>query len=421
MDHMIGGSIYYFSAAVFMSLLLQTDWSNKKKLACSIFAFFGGFALILALCATSEGFEAVLSLYPLVVLAPLYLVFWFVSVHKGLKLLFTLLTASVLMMLPMLLGVVSAEFLDNELLMTIVALLSLAAILVLLIRYFRPPFLYILQAVDSKAYWLSICTIPLFYNAALYVIGLYNMKAETSVPVLFQLFLMLLTLAAYLLIMLTFTQIRRRSESERERDITRLQIHAAQENIQQMQTAQKQAAIYRHDFKHHIQVLHGYLRQKEYDQLDHYLSRICSELDAAVLTRYCKNSTVNLVLSAYAEKFAELGATFDVAADIPDHLHVEEQDLCVVLSNALANALHAAQKIGGKAAVSLTCKVKNNRLAISVENPYQGVVLFRDGLPVSSESGHGYGTQSIAAIAQKYSGVYTFTAQPNVFTFKIVL
>jgi sensor histidine kinase regulating citrate/malate metabolism len=48
-------------------------------------------------------------------------------------------------------------------------------------------------------------------------------------------------------------------------------------------------------------------------------------------------------------------------------------------------------------------------------------VEFADDLPVSTKENHGLGTKSIAAIAQKYGGVYSFTAEDGVFTTSIIL
>ncbi|MEG0914997.1 MAG: hypothetical protein RSG57_04515, partial [Christensenellaceae bacterium] len=63
-----------------MCILLKIDLSDKKKLLLSIVIFAIGFVGILLLCMWT-GIDAVLGLMPVVILIPLYLTFWFISVY----------------------------------------------------------------------------------------------------------------------------------------------------------------------------------------------------------------------------------------------------------------------------------------------------------------------------------------------------
>lgn len=67
---------------------------------------------------------------------------------------------------------------------------------------------------------------------------------------------------------------------------------------------------------------------------------------------YCKNETVNLIFSAFAERALQAGITMEVQADIPQAIILSENDLCVLLSNALENALQSCvrQKKDGRPA-----------------------------------------------------------------------
>ena len=55
------------------------------------------------------------------------------------------------------------------------------------------------------------------------------------------------------------------------------------------------------------------------------------------------------------------------------------------------------------------------------QNPYAGQVTIRNGLPVSTQDGHGYGCHSIQAIAQRNGGLCSFTAENSLFTLRVVL
>jgi sensor histidine kinase regulating citrate/malate metabolism len=61
---------------------------------------------------------------------------------------------------------------------------------------------------------------------------------------------------------------------------------------------------------------------------------------------------------------------------------------------------------------------------IVVENSMDGMVNFKDGLPVTSKDDtqwHGFGTRSIKQISEKYGGSIEFYCETNIFFLKIFL
>jgi hypothetical protein len=61
---------------------------------------------------------------------------------------------------------------------------------------------------------------------------------------------------------------------------------------------------------------------------------------------------------------------------------------------------------------------KNNKLCIDLRNTYQSELTFQEGLPVSKEPGHGYGTKSMAHIVEKHGGVFQFSVKDGWFIFQ---
>ena len=112
----------------------------------------------------------------------------------------------------------------------------------------------------------------------------------------------------------------------------------------------------------------------------------------------------------------------NISAKIPKNITISDTELCSLLSNALENALHAAQQMEEQERwVELYCGMKRNNLLIEVKNPYGGVVEMQDGVPVSRQAGHGYGCRSILAIAQQQHGHCSFEASSGLFTLQVIL
>ena len=93
---------------------------------------------------------------------------------------------------------------------------------------------------------------------------------------------------------------------------------------------------------------------------------------------YCENEAVNLILSSFAGRARNKEIEIQIQCAIPAELTVSESDLCVLLSNALENALHACVPL---AAEGRSCEIDVN---------------FYE---------RNKGVQSICAIVQRYGGV----------------
>ena len=59
---------------------------------------------------------------------------------------------------------------------------------------------------------------------------------------------------------------------------------------------------------------------------------------------------------------------------------------------------------------------------IEISNSYAGAITFdRRGLPVSNKQGHGIGTRSIVAFAEKHNALYLFRTENGWFKLQIAV
>ena len=114
--------------------------------------------------------------------------------------------------------------------------------------------------------------------------------------------------------------------------------------------------------------------------------------------------------------------SFTVSANIPSAIHISEKDLCVILSNALENALHACQNLkkkGKEGAIEVTVFEKNKKLFLQFVNSCDSQITFVHGIPVTKQEGHGIGVQSICALVERYEGIYTFEVVEDRFVLRV--
>lgn len=172
-----------------------------------------------------------------------------------------------------------------------------------------------------------------------------------------------------------------------------------------------------HDLKNHIQVLKAV-------QTDEERRRNIEELEQAVLLQSTKIDTGNEVLDVVLmekhlicqKKHISLGCM----ADGKVCSFMEPSDICMLFGNALNNAIEAAEGCeADKRQISLRVWRENNFVRINVENYFAGQLATSNGVLNTTKDNtmfeHGYGVKSMEAIAKKYGGNLTFSANEDVF------
>ena len=115
-----------------------------------------------------------------------------------------------------------------------------------------------------------------------------------------------------------------------------------------------------------------------------------------------------------------MGVQIKINALLPKEVPLSDTELCSVVSNGLENALRAAsQPEVADQWVGFSCYVRQGNIFMLIQNPYAGQVVIRDGLPVSSRDGHGYGCYSIQTITQRNGGLCSFEAENGVFSLRL--
>lgn len=86
----------------------------------------------------------------------------------------------------------------------------------------------------------------------------------------------------------------------------------------------------------------------------------------------------------------------------------------------MENAIHACEKLPEEKREMSIKVITTPHFMLQISNRFDGVVEFdKDGLPISRQEGHGFGTRSIAAFCEKYGAFYEFKATRDTFYLRI--
>ncbi len=295
-----------------------------------------------------------------------------------------------------------------------ILLVAAALLLTLVVRFLQKPFRDCAKELEGG--WPSL----LFLPAMLLALYSYFLASTTSVTVLLLLFLT--ALAVFLVLaqlMVSLTEARRARESQR-------QMEALRQDYALLQKKLELGRAYRHDMRHHMTALSALLQQGDRDGAQRYVTNWQGQLTQIETNAWCRNTAINGVLSAFLTQAKDVGCTLDINASLPDTFPFEEIDLCIVLANALENAIHACQEAPQDVPRQIKLELAltdQRRLTICVENTCCRPVEFDSGgFPVAGHrEGHGQGLHSIAAVAEKYHGLFQCDYHNELFTLRVVL
>jgi len=268
--------------------------------------------------------------------------------------------------------------------------------------------------------------IPALYYGFDYLTRIYTDLLSRGSPVVVE-FMPTVCCVAYLVFLLHNTaEERKRTLLRQTRDNLNLQVAQATREISRLRESQVQTARHRHDLRHHLQYLLACIENEQADRAKAYISQVCAEVDAQQVRRCCENEAVNLILSSFVKRAEEVGAGMEIQGALPAILPFSDNDLCVILSNALENALHACLpfvKAGENCTIEVQFRFSEPRgkLFLQIVNPCRGEVRFERGVPVSDQPDHGIGVQSIRAVVERYGGGCTFLLENGQFILRLFL
>lgn len=302
---------------------------------------------------------------------------------------------------------------------TAAAVLAAALVLSgLVVRYLRRP--YRTYVLENRSGWLLLS----FPVVMLFLLFSYWSNTVTD-PV----FLLLILLTALSLVgvmawgLSSAASLRQTAAAGRA---ARLQLENQRREYEELREKLEQGRRYRHDMRHHLQVLEGLFSQAKSQEGLEYISALNGQLQELAPEVCCANVTVNTLLRSYLGKARACGCKVDVKADIPQRCPVDELDLCVILANGIENAIHACQKneIADDKWINISVAThENGVITLKIENPCQEEIAFGpDGLPkVRPSEEHGMGLKSVETVVNHYEGILVCERTDGVFTLKAVL
>ena len=343
-----------------------------------------------------------------------YAIFFITTKGKLAQRIFTILTYSIFFCIAMsLFNMVDGTF--TSLHWTLTALIQailLSAIVFYFLRYVCP--LCSTASKNITTGWLPLIFVNVVFIITIILSSIFPVRLTSFGDPAFItfVFLSISIMAVYPVI---FSSINHMSEAADKRAVeTQNKLLMAQIEAETAQLVADSQS--RHDRRHHNLIMLGLARNGEYESLEQYLANLVDD-DNKVWgeTRYCENTTVNMILTMYKKRAKENGISVGISAKASNKLAIPPQDLVIVIANLFENAINATSKLKGKGKnIDIQIKDSPERLLIKIDNPCRQNLTFDETL-------YGIGIRSVISTANKYEGMYDFTAEDGAFSAKIIL
>lgn len=183
--------------------------------------------------------------------------------------------------------------------------------------------------------------------------------------------------------------------------------------VREAQSRYEQTLSFRHDIKNHLLVLKQLLKEDKKYEASNYLTNLEQVSDSLSFPVNTGNPVVNALLGSKLAVAARQGIKIDYYVAIPQSSGINDIDWCIILSNALDNAINASGYVNtGEKFIHISGKKKGNFYLLVIENPCEEkTVLPTDGI----------GLSNIKAVAGKYGGKAEIEISDAIFKLSILL
>lgn len=400
------------------AVFCEIRWTRKKRLIMA-----GGVAVLLmvqGMVGFVIDFDTVRYLYPIITHIPTALLMYFLSKQKlwaFISVFTAYLCCHVRRWMALLVVAICAGDSNMQNIVEFVVTLPLFC---LLWKFAAPAVRSVSQHSVSVQWQFGL--IPVIAYAFDYLAQIYTDWMKTGAPVVVEFMPFVCSMAYLVFVLQTSKENQLRYQLEQKQENLNLQVAQAVREIELLRESQQQVSTYRHDLRHHLQYLLVCMENERLEQAKDYIHGICEEIEGNKVETYCENEAANLIFSAFAGRAKEQDISMEIQAEIPHMVSVAESDLCILLSNALENALHACQKRREKGLpgeIEVSAYEKNGKLFFQITNSCESDVIFEEGIPVTHTPGHGIGVRSICMLIERYGGIYHFLVKGDKFILRV--
>lgn len=405
---------------IMFMLLFESRYSRKKTLTLVV-ATMIPLIIINILAVIFLGTETYMHSMLLICTLPSLIFFWILAKHRDGRFLFTFcMIDTIVLEIIYITNIIEHYLPENDYTFIFVSRLVIYPILEWLIyKKLRSVYLNV-QNHTKKGWYTSALIGVLFYIAITFFMSYPTLITKRPEYLPGFVLLLILMPTIYLHILNTLRNQQLIHEMAEQDNILKLQVANMSQRMEEFHNADAKFRMERHNFRHLMTTIASLIDNEKYDELRTLTTDYTDAIHETQVSRYCSNVIIDSVLSAYIQKAKDKNIVVTTQIALPDTLPVNERELAAVFANAIENAINGTENVPTENK-TISIKVLNIPcFMIQISNSFDGVVFFdKNGVPITHQNNHGFGTRSIVAFCKKYNAFHEFKVENNIFSLRI--
>ena len=180
-----------------------------------------------------------------------------------------------------------------------------------------------------------------------------------------------------------------------------------------------------HEYKNQIMCIESLVAKKQYQKLKKYVNHIYGDLNKELDMINTNHVIINAVLNTKYQEMTEKKIVFVFRVNDLAKLSISDEDIVIILSNLLNNAIEACNNCIGKRIIRLKFMKESDGIIIAVKNTFNHMIHYKNGEIKSTKTAetgeHGVGIKNIVRTVEKYGGSYVIQELEKEFLFSIVI
>ncbi len=283
----------------------------------------------------------------------------------------------------------------------------------------RSSYSKISKSVFIPIFALPVSTILIIYVIAQYAYSLVDTKSVALVAVS-----IVFLVSSNILVFYLFEKQLRQDEAAKKSTLIQQQLQYQTQYYRELAEKYKLSNKTIHDTKNQLFAISAAISGNDINAAKRKIDDLCKNAAGGESFVKTGNEALDALINTKYNDKKDLNIKFKHNIVINAKNKIDNIDLCIIIGNALDNAIEACAKIGGndEKEISLTIKQANNYLAVEMTNPASEPVKKVNGKIASGKKEkelHGFGMQSMEEIVNKYNGNLNYSQNGGVFSLKI--
>lgn len=289
-------------------------------------------------------------------------------------------------------------------------------------RYFKKKYINTIDKI-GKAY-VAVLIVVLVVDAIIVVIlgdfiKTYEQISEKNSLILVYIFIVIGILTQIILLLNALIT---RNISKENELLAKQFLDSQKDHYEYLEKRETETKRFRHDIKNHIIVMNELLHNKEYDEIEHYLTAISENVNRFSNHISVNNGIADAIINKFYYDAQEHGIQIQVRGHFPVECKISAYDICTILSNLLSNAIIAVTQCEGRKEILVDIRYTEEDIIIAVENDYAHELKIKDTTYLTTKAdaySHGFGLGNVKECVERNDGYLSISTENN--RFKVML